>query len=77
MAVALAIDRRAGLRAGEAIKLTNLGVISIDLGRLEAAAGYLGQARALRKETGTRIGTAMTLARLGHAYHALGRLGER
>ncbi len=63
-------------RGGEGNALGNLGRAHADLGEMDKAIGYFGQALVISREIGDRRGEGRDLANLGLAYETLQRFAE-
>lgn len=68
---AIVLYRAAGERAGEALALTNLGIVYNQLGERLKSLEYLNQALALHAALGDRREQSRTLVHMGHASSAL------
>ena len=61
-------------RQGEGTQLGNLGIAYSNLGQVEKAIGYYGQALAISQEIGDRRSEGVWLGNLGQAYRDLGEV---
>jgi len=73
---ALSLFEEAGLRAGQARALNNMGWYHARLGDYRQALARSRQALSLQREVGDRCGEAHTWDSLGYAHHQLGHYAK-
>ena len=73
---ALAVRREIGDRAGEAVTLSNIGLVYYELGNNEAALNYYQQALNLTGALGIRETEAYVLGNRARAYQSQGKLND-
>src|SRR4029077_17969723 len=73
---ALAVNRQAGVKAGEGDSLLGLGLCRQHRGDLEGAKTQFGKAVAIARETGNPSGEASGLALLGDALRLQGQSSQ-
>ncbi len=71
---ALAINRKAGRREGQAANLGNLGICYYEVGQIPRAIESYEQALAIARETGDQVGEASHVGNLAICYHDLGQI---
>ncbi|WP_293349950.1 MULTISPECIES: tetratricopeptide repeat protein [unclassified Microcoleus] len=70
--IALKLFREAGDRSGEAVTLSNIGLVYSDLGEPQKALEYYDRSLPLSRAVGDRAQEAVTLNNIGLAYSNLG-----